>query len=126
MIRTRKGRRYHIINIMRLNGLSCVRGKATLKSFHLRACKMKKDKFQEGNLLYHVPTKSRWIVLERSELNYKQTSFWRLRVEAQCLYNPRIDLESGCGWRINEKTKFILQDKDLRPKDKIWKVLYEK
>tara|TARA_B100000900_G_scaffold415692_1_gene446643 strand:- start:1634 stop:1888 length:255 start_codon:yes stop_codon:yes gene_type:complete len=84
---------------------------------------MKKDKFQEGNLLYHVPTKSRWIVLERTELNYKQTSFWRLQVRAHCLHNPK---KNDAMWRASEQTKFILQDKDLNYNDKIWKVLYEK
>ncbi len=84
---------------------------------------MAKDKFQIGNILYHVPTKSRWIILERIELNYKQTSFWRLQVRAQCLHNPK---EGDKMWRTNEQTKFILQDKDLSPKDELWKVLYEK
>lgn len=83
---------------------------------------MKKDKFQAGNLLYHIPTKSRWIILERLDLNYKQTSFWRLQVTAHCLYNPK----DNTMWRMNGQAKFILQDKDLNPKDKIWKVLYEK
>ena len=84
---------------------------------------MAKDKFQTGNILYHVPTRSRWIILERIEIVNRQASFWRLQVKAQCLYNPR---KGDKTWRINEKTKFILQDKDLSSKDKIWKVLYEK
>jgi hypothetical protein len=86
--------------------------------------KRMRDKFQIGNILYHVPTKSRWLIVERHKRDIReQTSFWRLRVKAYCLYMPN---QKDKLWKANRNTNFILQDKDLCPKDKIWKVLHEK
>ncbi len=85
---------------------------------------MTKDKFQTGNMIIHIPTKTRWIVTERSEIRYEQTSFWRLKIKAYCTYHPLLKNDSR--WRVNGHECFVLQDKDLSPKDKIWKVIYEK
>lgn len=98
---------------------------------------MKKDKFQIGNILCHVPSKTRWIIMERNELSMDQTSFWRLKVTAYCIYQPKKTKLSARGmptemikysdtWKTNKKENFILQDKDLSPQDKIWQVLHEK
>lgn len=83
-----------------------------------------KDKFEIGNVLLHVPSKSRWIITERMEINYKDKSFWRMKVKAFCVSVQ--STRARYAWKINTHAIFMLQDKDLNPKDKLWKVLYEK
>jgi len=86
-----------------------------------------KDKFQIGNILYHVPSKSRWVVIGMEGISTKQHSFWKLKIKAYCIYHPLAEkYDKSCLWKVNVKSTFWLQDKDLNPKDKIWKVLYEK
>ena len=89
-----------------------------------------KDKFQIGNILYHVPSKSKWIIIRRDEINYKQTSFWRLKTSAYCIYNPKQKIGNGTKeaslWKVNQVTNFLLQDCDLEEKNnKIWKIVYD-
>ena len=84
------------------------------------------NKFEIGNILYHKPSKSRWIIMGQEEINYKETSFWRLKVRAFCIYHPSANKgDKSCLWQINRGSVLWLQDKDLLKKDKIWKVLYE-
>lgn len=89
-----------------------------------------KDKFQIGNILYHVPSKSKWIIIRRDEINYKQTSFWRLKTSAYCIYNPKQKVGNGTKeaslWKVNQVTNFLLQDCDLEEKNnKIWEIVYD-
>ena len=86
-----------------------------------------KDKFQIGNILYHVPSKSTWIIVKRKEINYKQTSFWRLKASAYCIHNPRQKITKEASlWKVNQVTNFLLQDCDLEEKNnKIWKIVHD-
>lgn len=89
--------------------------------------KIRDHKFKDGSVLYHAPSKSRWLVLGEEEVCTKQYGFWKLKIRAYCIYHPSADkLDKSCLWRVNAQSTFWLQDKDLSPKDKIWKVLYEK
>lgn len=82
-----------------------------------------KDKFEIGNILCHAPSKSRWIITEKREVSYKQTSFWRMKVRAYCIYSPP-QQRARWVWKVNARAEFVLQDKDLNPKDKLWQVLH--
>tara|TARA_S200002703_G_scaffold41691_3_gene36187 strand:+ start:21 stop:293 length:273 start_codon:yes stop_codon:yes gene_type:complete len=84
------------------------------------------NKFETGNILYHKPSKSRWIIMAQEDINYKETSFWRLKVKAYCIHHPSANKQDkSCLWQINRSSVFWLQDKDLAEHDKVWKVLYE-
>ena len=86
-----------------------------------------KDKFQIGNILYHVPSKSTWIIVRRDEIIYKQTSFWRLKASAYCIHNPRQKITKEASlWKVNQLTNFLLQDCELEEKNNmIWKIVYD-
>ncbi len=82
------------------------------------------NKFQPGNFVYHVPTKSNWIVLTYAKCeNHGKTSYM---VTGYCVNTGLKQKTTGKDgivrgyWRQGDIDTWRLTSKDVDLKDKIW------
>ena len=74
------------------------------------------DKFKTGNIVIHVPTLSKWIILNKKTKGRVEGAY----VSAYCLYSGN----KPEYWGPNTIDTWILSNQDLHPLDNIWKVEY--
>mgnify|MGYP005817277439 FL=1 len=79
-------------------------------------------KFKPGNIVTHVPTKSKWIILSKEEYKpeLNQPVGYLFQVKAVCILvgkKPQY-------WNINQQDDFLLTRQDLEPTDFVWRVDY--
>lgn len=80
-------------------------------------------KFNVGNLVTHVPTKSIWIIVDARpyDNSHNRTAPWEAEVEAFCVYSgpePRSDPY----WKPGSLDTWLLTKQDVDPLDAIWQV----
>ena len=79
-------------------------------------------KFKPGNIITHVPTKSKWIVVSKKEYKpeLNRPVGYLFEIRAVCILvgkKPRY-------WTINQQDYFLLTQQDLEPTDPVWRVEY--
>jgi hypothetical protein len=80
-------------------------------------------KFEPGNILTHVPTKSRWIILSKKEFDWDYrapAALYVMQFEGFCLLVG----EKKKYWGVNDIETFVLTPQDLEPTDFVWRVDY--
>jgi hypothetical protein len=80
-------------------------------------------KFKPGNILTHVPTKSRWIILSKKEFEWNyphSSSLYVMQFEGFCLLVGK----KAKYWDVNDVETFVLTPQDLEPTDFVWRVDY--
>lgn len=80
-------------------------------------------KFEPGNILTHVPTKSRWIILSKKEFDWEYdnpAALYVMQFEGFCLLVG----EKVQYWDVNDVETFVLTPQDLEPTDFVWRVDY--
>ena len=79
-------------------------------------------KFNEGNIITHTPTATRWIVLRAQDRNKKESRCC-LEVDALCIY-VGTHKRAIKYWKVHESDTWALTPQDLAPTDTVWKVEY--
>lgn len=75
---------------------------------------------QEGQVIIHNPTGSKWIIVDTNPYEKKENNMGYTRlVKAYCLYvGSKPDY-----WKVNQVDDWILTDKDLEEHDKVWTIV---